>query len=289
MQGEAPVPLRARKNLVLIRAGSKSLHLDWTLPVERSWDLVVLAYDPALMPEARPLSEGLQGAIVLDNSAEPCKFHGIHRFFTDHPEAQGYESVFMPDDDLLLNPANLDALFLIFESSGAHLGQPALTWDSYCSHFVTFQNKAFLYRYTNFIEVMAPIMKREFLATALPTFRFNKSSWGLDCLWSKMCRDQGHRVAIIDRIPVVHTRPVGGAGLYAALGVDPRQDMIQVMQTFQVPPEPATVFGGRLDERHGQPLSGHLAESLVSGLNPDLIRRPEFMQLFQASLPHLGV
>lgn len=289
MQGEAPVPLGARKNLVLIRAGSKSLHLDWTLPAERSWDLVVLAYDPALMPEARPLPDGLQGAIVLDNSAEPCKFHGIHRFFTDHPEAQGYESVFMPDDDLLLNPANLDALFLVFGLSGAHLGQPALTWDSYCSHFVTFQNKAFLYRYTNFIEVMAPIMKREFLATALPTFRFNKSSWGLDCLWSRMCRDQGHRVAIIDRLPVVHTRPVGGAGLYQALGVDPQQDLIHVMQTFQIAPEPATVFGGRLDERHGHPLSGHLAESLVSGLNPDLIRRPEFMQLFQASWPHLGV
>lgn len=289
MQCESSMPLRRRKNLVLIRAGVKSLHLNWKLPIDRSWDLVILAYDEALLPSVTHFSQVLQGAIVLDNSAEPCKFHGIHRFFTEHSEAKAYEAVFMPDDDLLLNPADLDTLFSIFEASGAYLGQPALTWNSYCSHFVTFKNKAFVYRETNFVEVMAPIMKRELLFGVLPTFRFNKSSWGLDYLWCRICREQGQRAVIIDRISVEHTRPVGGAGLYTKLGVDPHQELMQVCRTFNLTPEPAMVLGGVLDERHGRPLSGLLAESLVSGLNLDLIRRPEFIRLFQASLPYLGV
>jgi len=44
----------------------------------------------------------------------------------------------------------------VFEESGAALGQPALTWDSHFSHYVTLHNPAFRYRRTNFAEVMSP-------------------------------------------------------------------------------------------------------------------------------------
>src|SRR5690606_29948749 len=133
--------------------------------------------------------EGLRGPTVgdwvVDSRAFSSKFHGLHAFFAAHPEALQYEAVFMPDDDLLFDPDIINEMFELFKESGAAFGQPALTWDSHMSHFVTLRSRAFLYHYTNFAEVMAPLMTAATLRRKLPYFTVNKSSWGLDYLWAK--------------------------------------------------------------------------------------------------------
>lgn len=276
-----------RRNLVLIRAGSRALHYDWHLPAERQWDLITLAYNDTLLGESGPPDGLTTGDWVFDNRAAPSKYHGVHAFFETHPEALDYSAVMMPDDDLLFEPARIDELFSVFEESGAALGQPALTWDSYFSHYVTLHNPAFRYRRTNFAEVMSPIMTGDTLRALLPTFLGTRSAWGLDLLWAKLCDDRGQSVVVIDQVPVKHTRPVGGGDHYAALGMNPAEEAHRLLAEYQVTPKAIQVLGGVLDERFGRPRSGMLMESLLSGVCPALSQHPALIPLLQASLPHL--
>jgi hypothetical protein len=281
-----PIP-QQRRHLVIIRGGARALHYDWTLPDDRQWDLITLAYDNTLMS-----SEGIPAGVtvgdwLVDSRASSSKFFGLQAFFEQHPEALNYASVLMPDDDLLFDPRCLNEMFALFEQSGAAVGQPALTWDSYISHFVTYENKAFLYRYTNFAEVMTPMMTGETLRRMLPTFTANKSSWGFDMLWAKLSADLGQRVVIIDKTPVKHTRPVGGGGLYAALGVDPAVECAELLAKYQVPAVASCVMGGVINPAFGAPRSGLLIESYIAGLNATVMQHPAFVHTFRASLPHL--
>ncbi len=280
------IPSR-RANLVIVRAGSKALHYDWSLPPDRQWDLITLAYDDTLLSPEGPGGRTV-GDWVVDSRAFNSKFYGLHAFFEAHPEAQRYEAVLMPDDDLLFDPGILNEMFALFKDSGAAFGQPALTWDSHMSHFVTLRSQAFLYRYTNFAEVMTPLMTGPTLRRMLPYFTFNKSSWGLDFLWAKLCLDAGQKVVVLDKTPVKHTRPVGGGGLYKALGVDPAKECRELQRHFNVPTVTGCVLGGVLDPAFGAPRSGLLIESYVAGLHTESIGHPSFVEAFRASVPHLN-
>ncbi len=159
-----------RANLVAIRAGAQSLHRTWQLPYERTWDLATLVYDSTLLEEHQTESSTVPGDAVEDSRAHPFKFHGLKAFFAEDPIRQQYKNVFFPDDDLIIDPSAIDSLFEVFTGSGAAFGQPALTWNSHHSHFITLQNRAFHYRHTNFSEVMCPLMTGRFLRSVLHTF-----------------------------------------------------------------------------------------------------------------------
>lgn len=279
-------PRPARPHLVIIRAGLNALHFDWTLPPDRTWDLVTLAYDPRVL-ECAPEGKRTFGDALIDSSGSPSKFHGLHRFFTERPETADYRAVLMPDDDMLFEPGRINELFEVFLASGAAVGQPALTPDSYISHLVTAQHHAFSYRYTNFVEVMTPMMDAWALQTFLPTFTVNKSSWGMDLLWAKLCSEAERKLVIIDQTPVKHTRPVGGGGLYAALGVDPHEEMAALMAQHSIPPFQGMVLGGKLAAGYPRPWSGLLIESFLRGADKFSTEHPSFRKMLRASLPHL--
>jgi len=282
---DAPLTSR-RRRLVLVRSGTRALHYLWTLPQARQWDLITLAYNDTLLGGDAP-HDITTGDWVVDNRGAPAKFFGIHAFFVAHPEALAYEAIMMPDDDLLFDPERIDELFDVFAESGAALGQPSLTWDSYFSHCVTLQNPAFRFRRTNFAEVMSPIMTGEALRMLLPTFLGTRSAWGLDLLWAKLCNDHGQSVVVVDQVAVKHTRPVGGGDHYAALGLNPAEEARQLLNEHRVPAQPIQVLDGVIDARFGAPRSGLLLESLVSGVCPALSQHPGMAQLLQASTPHL--
>jgi hypothetical protein len=63
---------------------------------------------------------------------------------------------------------------------------------------------------------MAPCFTRDSLEKLLPTFNNSMSGWGIDYAWSRLLGPAGDRVAVIDDVQVLHTRPVGSAN-YGAL------------------------------------------------------------------------
>lgn len=194
----------SRRNLVVVRAGDKSLHPAWLAgPEPRNWDIVVNYFgdDPHIFrtPE------------VVRIDGKGPKWPALQALFMAHPDlVERYDHIWLPDDDLATDTASINRLFETCARHRLEVAQPALTWDSYFGHLTTLRNPLFRMRMTNYVEVMAPCMTAAVLRATLPLFNANLSGWGLDFIWPRHVSRPDGSIAIIDDITVTHTRPVGG-------------------------------------------------------------------------------
>ena len=214
--------------LALFRAGPNSLHPHAVQRLEEQ------NFDYALswFGDEPPLHA--QGAAFV-HMQKGAKWPGLERTIAEHWDLlQQYEYVWLPDDDLLCEPEQVSRMFAISRDLQLDLAQPALTRDSYFSHLITMQHTAFQLRFTNFVEVMAPLFSTDMLARIYPTLAGNISGWGLDSLWPRLSKLG--KVAIIDDTPVKHTRPVGGPN-YAfskQSGISPTQEALLNMARYGI-------------------------------------------------------
>ena len=184
--------------LALFRSGPSSLHPH---AVER---LAEQNFDYALswFGDAPPVAD--DAAFV--HMQKGAKWPGLEQTLIAHWDTiQKYKYVWLPDDDLLCVPEQVSRMFAICDDLQLELAQPALTRDSYFSHAITLQHTAFQLRFTNFVEIMAPVLSTDMLARVFHTIGGNISGYGLDAVWPRF--SQLGRVAIIDDTPVKHTRP----------------------------------------------------------------------------------
>lgn len=187
-----------RADLVVVRAGPRSRHLNWG-GSERSYDLLVCAYSsdaPLGDEEARLFIPGR-------------KVEGLSALFRDHPGLlDRYERIAMIDDDIEACPRTLSRCFEIGAEHGLAIWQPALSPESYFSYAAFLQNVDFRLRYVNFIEMMCPFFETGALRRALVLL---DKGWetGIDTVWCRQFDDPRRRCAVIDATPVVHSRPVG--------------------------------------------------------------------------------
>lgn len=191
-----------RRNLVVVRAGDRSLHPHWLAGEGgRNWDLVVSYFgdNPSLYKQddvARVVAKG-------------PKWHGLYELFSQRPElVKNYDYILLPDDDLMASKPDLNRLFDLCGTHALAVAHPALTWNSYYSHMISLRNSATLLRYTNFIELMAPCLSAPILDETRGYFGKTLSGWGLERVWAKLAGKL--RMAIIDEVTVFHTRPIGG-------------------------------------------------------------------------------
>jgi hypothetical protein len=188
--------------LALFRAGPSSLHPHC---VER---LAQQNFDYALswFGDEPPRVAGGAAFVHMHKGA---KWPGLEATIAHHWDLiSQYRYVWLPDDDLLAVPEQVSRMFTICDELQLELAQPALTPDSYFTHVVTLQHREFQLRFTNFVEIMAPILSVDMLARVHPTLAGQISGYGLDPLWARY--SHLGKVAIIDDTPVKHTRPVGG-------------------------------------------------------------------------------
>lgn len=187
--------------LALFRAGPSSLHPHAVQRLElQNFDYALSWYGDA--PPSAP------GAAFVHH-VKGAKWPGLEATLMAHwDRIQKYRYVWFPDDDLLCVPEQVSRFFTICEDLRLELAQPALTPDSYFAHPVTLQHSAFQLRFTNFVEIMAPVLSVELLSRVFHTLRGQISGFGLDALWPRFTRLG--RVAIVDDTPVKHTRPCGG-------------------------------------------------------------------------------
>ena len=76
-------------------------------------------------------------------------------------------------------------------------------------------------RFVGQIEVMSPLFSRYALQACISSFTLNRSSWGLDAVWSKILQYPRNKLIVFDCVTAKHTRPVGSGDLYKRIGVDP--------------------------------------------------------------------
>ena len=222
-----------RRFLVFVRAGGggNSPVAPALLAAPRDFDLAVSYYaEPAAADPMLPQAEILLGGGL-------SKFHAAKGLFQAWPAAAGYEAVLFADEDVTLrfNPA---AFFGFFLQEGLALAQPSLSQDSFSNFRLLLHNPSFIYRTTNFVEVMAPCFARGFLAEAWPRFDRSISTWGLDVLWAAML-GPGREAAVLDCFQMQHAKPMDPNGAFyrylAGMGVDCYAELRSIMDELGIP------------------------------------------------------
>jgi hypothetical protein len=197
-------------NLVISPAGDKSLHKEW-LNSKPNFDLVLLYYGDD-MEVAKSYTQDTPHVYA----SKGFKWWLIKAFIEDNLEwISQYEYIWFPDDDLKIDTNNINNLFDIAKKYDLYICQPSLL--GYVSHKITLPQENSLLRYTNFVEIMAPVMNLNTVLKLKETFDINYSAWGLDGIWSYLLGDPKDKIAIIDSIKMTHTKPAGNPELYSKI------------------------------------------------------------------------
>lgn len=233
--------------LVFARVGDKALYKQWYRPGQaRNWDLQLSSYakDESPFTDADlPLS--------VDHGT---KWDSVLRYFHERPELlDQYHYVMFPDDDLLFRDGDIDRMFEICAQYRLAIAQPALDLESYLSHPIVLQCPQMRLRYVTFVEAMCPCIETAYLKTIMPLFEKRRTGWGADLIWALLMPDPVYRAAVIDEVPMTHTRPLYSSNLYKDMkqkGHDPRSEIKEVFADYRNPPEGMFVYGGiRMDGR----------------------------------------
>lgn len=198
-----------RRFLVMARAGNSSLHRRWIGGERRRFDLFLSCYGD------RPQEYAADAEHLREMKSTKWPAWHAH-ILEEQALIASYDAVWFPDDDLLVDTAGINRMFDLFMGFELALAQPALSLDSYSSHPLLLRDAGHVLRYTNFVEVMGPVFSREALAILHPTFSLSRTGWGLDYLWPSLLSERGlgSKIAVIDAVPMTHTRPVGGGDIY---------------------------------------------------------------------------
>jgi hypothetical protein len=197
-------------NLVIAPAGDKSLYLEW-LNGEPNFELVLLYYGDNI-----EVAKSFTKHTPHVYASKGFKWWLIKSFIEDNLEwVSQFEYIWLPDDDLSINTKSINELFEIAKKHSLWLCQPALL--GYASHNITLPRENSLLRFTNFVEVMAPLMDLDTLLKLKETFDVNYSSWGLDGVWPYLLGNPKDKVAIIDTVKMIHTKPPKSPELYSKI------------------------------------------------------------------------
>jgi hypothetical protein len=234
-----------RRALLIVRAGDQSLHPKWLKGdncENRNWDLHISYFG-----DKTPITD-LDVSVTREKGP---KFIGLATCLAKIEERLSqYEYIGFPDDDLSSDCQNWNRFFdILFEHQPA-LAQPALDLASFFSYHEFLQRKKFILRWTNFVELISPVFRRDSLSLVMPTFTENKSGWGIDWLWPKLLGAEGLTICVVDATPVLHTRAVRAGPLYKTLSdqgfPDPEVEKRQFFEKYHLNPAGFEVFSAVL-------------------------------------------
>ena len=216
----------SRKNLVLVRAGDRSLHPQW-LSNDRNWDLIVSYYGD--------FPERYKDQFDFLHCFKGSKWEGVTDFIENNSHLiSQYEYIWLPDDDLFCNAKTINNFFSLCKRLNFTIAQPALTSYSFYTWPITIQVKQVAARQTNFVEIMAPCFRVKHLKCFSKYFGENTSGFGYEWLWENIARKENiFNFGIIDVTPVFHTRKVGQAGHGGAKN-NPRMEEKEFLEKFSL-------------------------------------------------------
>jgi hypothetical protein len=196
-----------KSTLAVVRCSDSSLHPNWSGDGRR-FDIGISYFGDDCAKDFR------EARFV--HRAKGGKWDGLFAFFKQFPEVIGeYDYFWLPDDDISAEVDAVNKLIAIAAEQKLEVLQPSLDDNSYYSHIITLKHRNFTLRYTNFVEIMAPLISRAVLERTLPLIESTRSGFGIDFVWPKLAAeisgDAIRGMAIVDSVSVCHTRPVGGS------------------------------------------------------------------------------
>jgi hypothetical protein len=183
---------------VIAAVGRSSLHREWIYN-DPAFDLHLIVYDDSY--------ERFKMDTPFITKSKGHKFSLMDNYLAKNGLLERYKYFYMPDDDILINGGNIEKLFWYMEEYKFDLAQPAIS-KYYVSFAHTLRRKGSTHRSTNFVEIMQPCFSRSALKKVKFTFSTSVSGWGIDMYWAKLLKCPNGKMAIIDDVISVHTRPV---------------------------------------------------------------------------------
>jgi hypothetical protein len=187
--------------------------------------------------EHRPEGDACDGIVSSPSGPNLTKWNHLPRVHEIDAWLRHARFVCFADDDV--RPAEgvtWRGIFDLFARSRGDVGQAALTADSYFSHDVTVRQRRVRWRRTNFVEMMAPVMRAEQALDWFPAFLdLDETAWGVELLWSgerRVC-------VILDETPMVHTRPVRALDHAKRYGRDSERERELFAKRWGLPYPPA--------------------------------------------------
>lgn len=213
------------KNLIIAAVGDNSLHHNWIQGIP-NFDLSLI-YFGKNSDIAKKYS---QEAKYFKNQSGQ-KFPLIKSFLLENPNIlKTYNFVWMPDDDIFISTEEINTLFDIACSYKLDLCQPGM--KGYFSHKFTKPELFTFLRYTNFVEVLAPLMSIKTLINLYESFDISKSGWGLEFYWENIISKNDGKIAIIDSVVMHHTKPIGID--YSRFDIHPRIELENINNKYNL-------------------------------------------------------
>ena len=191
-----------KKNLVIVRAGDRSLHEGW-LEGERNWDIIVSGYGNN--------PEKWQRDDVMHIICPGGKFDGLYDAFQQIPSLlDKYDYIMMADDDFKMTAHDINRFFDIMREHDLQVAQPSLSYQSHALYHTEFHNPRFKIRFSNFAEAITVCLSAKVWRQILPLYQDNPMAYFIDNFWWRLTDDPARQTAFIDEVQVTHTRSFGG-------------------------------------------------------------------------------
>jgi hypothetical protein len=217
-----------KKNLIISPTGNDTLVGEW-VKGDYNFDLVLLCYDIENTPNFSTFSS--YTPYIFSGKGE--KWHLIKSFIQDNLNfISQYSYIWCPDDDILISSDNINKLFELANVYGLWICQPSMT--GYVSHEITKPISNNLLRYTNFVEILAPLFNLDSLLKLYNTFDLTNSGWGYDWIWPHLLENPKDKIAIIDEITIEHTRPLGKNYSKERFPIPPNVEMDRLLNQYNI-------------------------------------------------------
>ena len=215
------------RNLIISPAGRDSLVGEWVEGVT-NFDTVLLCYE-----KDTKLHEYFTKYTPHVYVGVGEKLHLIKAFIENNLDfIKDYDYIWCPDDDISISTEDINRVFNIAREYKLQICQPAT--KGYVSHDIIRPVAGNILRYTNFVEIQAPLFSQEALNTLYSTFTYNISGWGYEWLWAHLLGDPEDKIAVIDSIVMEHTKPVGGAYNVDRFPIPPGEEMQILFQKYKL-------------------------------------------------------
>ena len=239
------------RHVVLLRCGKSSLHKAWLADHGTARDFeLVLSYFDAEAYAHRDQGDGIRSCLIPGG-----KWDGIAKTIAHFPDLLEADYIWLPDDDLATDCATINRLFALAKAHGLTVCQPALSRDSYYSHLHLLQCDGMRMRFTNSIEVMAPCLDRATLKACLPLMEAGRSGFGLDWIWTQLEGSDPRGGAILDCIPIRHTRPIGTSLAKSMTAAEIRHEEMLLLKQVGLTRQPYSLCHGAMTDQGKQIMS----------------------------------
>ncbi len=225
IKGCEPQAIMKRRYLLICVVGDNSLHSNW-FNNEDKFDILTIYYGNC----PRKGNYFKQNSKFY-HSSTGNKYNLISNVIHEQKvPLNDYEYIWCPDDDLLISSNDVFNFLEISRDKQLLLSQPSM--KGFVSHKITKPRLLHTIRFTNFVEVIAPLFRKDIFCCLLYTFNFNESGWGLDFLWPKLLGYPKDKIAIIDSIQMVHTKCIGRD--YSRFEKHPAIHLTEILNKFDI-------------------------------------------------------